>query len=160
VIVVSDTSCINYLAQIGLHDVLPALFAEVVIPKAVATELAVGVAMHPSIALVLSEGWLRVLPVGGADRLDSLPNRIDAGESEAIALATKLGATLLIDDRPGRQLAESLGLGCLGTLGVLVLARRNGLTSPLKPILENLVGKLGFRATNQVIKDTLKSVGE
>lgn len=159
-IVVSDTSCINYLAQVGLHRVLSALFGEVLIPEAVAAELSAGAAGHPSIALVLTEDWLKVVPLAEADRIEPAPDRIDAGEGEAIALAKKNGALLLIDDRAGRRFAESIGIDCVGTLGILALARRQGMTSPLKPIVETLIGRLGFRASAQVVKESLDSVGE
>ncbi len=53
---------------------------------------------------------------------------IDRGESEAILLHKELKADyLLIDDKKARQKAESLGINCIGTLGVLYLAHKKNL---------------------------------
>jgi len=54
--------------------------------------------------------------------------RLDAGESEAIALAIQINAdVLLIDDHAGRQAAAGPGLRVAGTLSVLDDADRGGL---------------------------------
>ena len=53
---------------------------------------------------------------------------LDAGERAAIALATTLGAHLLLmDERAGVAVARRMGMAATGTLGVLDLAARRGL---------------------------------
>ena len=79
-IVVSDTSSINYLTLMGLHELLPALFGEVVIPPTVARELAAGATIHPAIGATLKSEWLLVRNLGGTglpEDAPQLPRRAD-----------------------------------------------------------------------------------
>lgn len=115
-IVVSDTSPLAYLVEIGVADSLPLLFGEVYIPPAVMAELC-----HPLCPAAMwikqPPAWLRVaVPQNVPAHL-----ALDLGEQEAIALALELGATrLLIDEHRGRETARSLGLQVAGTLAVLI----------------------------------------
>lgn len=59
---------------------------------------------------------------------------LDLGERCAIGVAMDLGAALLVDDRAARRHAVALGLDVLGTLGVLVLAKRRGIIADVKPV--------------------------
>lgn len=125
-IVVSDTSPINYLILIDQIEVLSKLYGRVIVPPAVVNELSAAkgpdkvrqwVANHPD--------WLRVQPVGP---VDASLSRLGAGEGEAITLAVSIEAELvLIDEIKGRQAAIGRGLNVVGTLGVLALAAERGL---------------------------------
>jgi predicted nucleic acid-binding protein len=67
---------------------------------------------------------------------------LDEGERAAIALATSIGADLiLMDDRAGVAVAYRRGLAVTGTLGVLDLAARRGFVD-----LATVVARL--KATN------------
>lgn len=119
-LVVSDTSPLNYLVLIGHDAVLPALFGRVATVPAVIVELS-----HPRspdrVRAWASSvpNWLEVRPPAALD--PSL--RLGKGEAEAICLARELHATaVLIDERAGQQVATRLGLFVTGTLGVLLLA--------------------------------------
>ncbi len=64
---------------------------------------------------------------------------VDAGESEAIALALETGADLiLLDDSDAREKARLYGLTITGTIGVLMRAREEGKLSSFKEVLERL----------------------
>ena len=59
---------------------------------------------------------------------DSKLSDLHEGERDAIALTQHLPAdVLIIDERRGRQEAESRGLIVIGTLGVLAAAHERGL---------------------------------
>jgi predicted nucleic acid-binding protein len=118
-IVVADTSPLNYLVLIDEIDLLPALFERVLLPQAVFQEL-----KHPKTSSKVSQ-WVARLPpwleVRAATSVasDELM-RLDPGEREAIQLALELGiSTVLLDEADGRQLAEKLHLEVRGTLGIL-----------------------------------------
>lgn len=124
--VVADTGPLNYLVQIGAIDVLPKLFDQVIIPTSVHGELAhqrAPAAVRAWAARIPT--WLVVRPDDGRDLNDALWRALDEGERAVIALASRIGAELvLMDDRAGVAFARGLGFAVTGTLGVLDLAAR------------------------------------
>jgi predicted nucleic acid-binding protein len=118
-IVVADTSPINYLLLIQEIDILPKMYGKVVIPRTVHEELLRPAA--PEIVRAWIAGapdWIEIrTPVNAPD--PSLA-RLDAGERDAIMLATELRADqLIVDDREGRKHARERRIPVIGTLGVL-----------------------------------------
>ena len=125
-IVVGDTGPLNYLLLIGQVDVLPSLFSRVVIPQAVAAELAS--ARAPEVVRIWvgnPPAWVDIQP-DPAD--DGTLTTLDYGERSATALALLIKAPqILMDDLDGRIEAERRNLKVTGTLGILVEAHRRGL---------------------------------
>jgi predicted nucleic acid-binding protein len=118
-IVVADTSPINYLILVEEIGILTKIYGRVAIPPAVRDELL----RLPAPATVRawigqSPNWLEVrAPVNAPDALLA---KLDPGERDAILLAGELQADqLLVDDREGRREAERRGIAVMGTLGVL-----------------------------------------
>jgi predicted nucleic acid-binding protein len=57
-----------------------------------------------------------------------VPTSLDPGESEAIALARASNARLLLmDEQRGRAVSQRLGLTIVGSLGVLIEAKKVGI---------------------------------
>ena len=75
---------------------------------------------------VASADWIKLKEVTNRIAVDSLSVSLDKGESEAIVLAKEMNLLLVIDDRDGRKIAESLGLKITGTIGLLLLAAEDG----------------------------------
>jgi predicted nucleic acid-binding protein len=126
VIVVADTSPLNYLILIAEVDVLAPLYTSVVVPHSVAAELS----EFRTPALVRT--WIAQPPAWLAIAPDPPPDEtltaLDPGERAAIALAVSLHASrLLIDDADGRAEAERRSLQVTGTLGVLAAAHQRGM---------------------------------
>ena len=90
---------------------------------------------------VASADWIK--EVTNRIAVDSLSVSLDKGESEAIVLAKEMNLLLVIDDRDGRKIAESLGLKITGTIGLLLLAAEDGKLD-LKQSIEDLMA-VGFR---------------
>lgn len=84
---------------------------------------------------------------------------LDAGESAAIGRAIEIHARLLADDMAARHCAHALGLIVIGTLGVLVLAKRKGLVPVVRVLIEQLQAS-GHRLSATVVADALASAGE
>ena len=118
-IVIADTSPINYLILIGEIDVLPTLYGRIFIPTSVDEELRSPRAPQAVRRWIARPPvWLEVRkPSQVGDRqLDHL----DAGERGVIILAEELHADyLIIDEAPGRKEANRRHLPLTGTLGVL-----------------------------------------
>jgi predicted nucleic acid-binding protein len=158
-IVVSDAGPLIYLGAVGHLSLLHLLFDRVVVPGAVWREVVVVGADRPGAAATRAATWIQVLHAD--DRaVEPFRDRLDAGEAEAIVLASAVHADLLlIEDQAGRQLAAELGLTIIGTLGVLVRAKRSGLLPEVRPVVEAIVA-LGFRATPELIEKVAALAGE
>lgn len=61
--------------------------------------------------------------------LMELPQQLSTADKAAVSLAAEMGATLLMDDRRGRQAASAVGVTTIGTLGILEAASAKGLLS-------------------------------
>jgi predicted nucleic acid-binding protein len=126
-IVVADTSPINYLVLIGEQELLPVLFGLVVIPEAVLQELS------SSVTPRLVKEWVAIAPTwlnrrSTTSAPDAELNHLDEGERQAIQLAQELIADLLlVDDKAARREATKRNLSTIGTLGVLDRAAEKGL---------------------------------
>jgi len=125
VIVVSNTTPLNYLVILQKAPVLPALFETVVVPPAVVAELTRKESPEPVRAWILAPPpWLLIQ----VPHLVDATLDLDAGESEAIALAQELHADrILLDDAKARRIAVARGLKVAGTLAVLAEAHDRGL---------------------------------
>src|ERR687886_630603 len=142
-LVVVDTSPLNYLVWIQQDTLLPLLYDRVVIPPAVRQWVA-----HPP-------GWLTIQPpqepLSGQQFL-----RLDEGELEAIPLAQELHADrLLMDERSGRRVARARGLIVIGTIGVLETAAIRGLID-LPSVLARLQATT-FYASQSLYDEVLAS---
>jgi len=118
-LVVADTTPLNYLILIGHVGILAPLYGQVVIPQAVATEL-----QHQN-APAIVRTWAATLPPWCAIRHaqghpDPALMYLGAGEREALLLVQELGAAaFLTDDLEGRKEAMQRGIEVTGTLGIL-----------------------------------------
>jgi predicted nucleic acid-binding protein len=148
-IVVSDTSPLNYLVLIENQDLLPNLFGRILIPTAVDHELRSAAAPDAIKRFMANPpDWLEVHVVSETER--AIEN-LDLGEREAISLGLRVAAdVLLLDERRGRQAARDRGLAVSGTLGVLDLADRQGLAR-LADAIDRLKAT-NFRASPRVLK--------
>jgi predicted nucleic acid-binding protein len=152
-IVVSDTSPLNYLVLIGAIDVLPKLFREVHVPPAVMRELKHARTPDPVKRWSNSPpDWLLMTAPSGSIPLDP---KLDPGESEAIALAIELhAAAILVDEKKGRRIAQSQGIATLGTITVLELASELKLLD--LPIALEALQRTTFHVTKTLIDDALE----
>jgi predicted nucleic acid-binding protein len=104
--------------------------------------------------------WLRVQPVQNSAVVATLKTQMDDGEAEAIALAMELGDVLLIlDDKKARRVAQQIGLKVIGTVGMLLRAKRDGVITEIKPFLTALM-QANFRISDGIIQEALRLSGE
>jgi predicted nucleic acid-binding protein len=78
-----------------------------------------------------------------------------------LALALEQHATLLTDDNAVRMLAAAHDIPVIGSIGILIRSRLDGVIPALKPLLDQLVDA-GFHLDpqGQVYREALKRVGE
>lgn len=128
-IVVADTSPINYLLLIDQINLLHLLFQKVIIPDVVRDEM-----LDPSAPVVLQQ-WIVNPP-----------------------LAQILPADLLIiDERLGRRIASERGIPLIGTLGILDDAANQGLVQLSEAIAQ--LQQTIFRISRRIIQALLQNRG-
>jgi predicted nucleic acid-binding protein len=116
-IVVADTTPLNYLILIDLTQVVSELFGQVTIPRAVLNEL-----QSPQAPDKIRQ-WLAQRPdwlvMREVQQDDPTLTHLDPGE-RAILLAQELRTDLiLLDENRGRREAISRGLNVTGTIGLV-----------------------------------------
>ena len=136
-VVIADTSPLNYLILIEADGVLPQLYGEVVLPRAVIGELRHADA-PPAVVQWIAQppAWLKIVEV--RESVDETLNELGAGERDAIILAGEYGpeAVLLMDEIRGRSEAGRRSIATTGTLGVLDAAAEAGLLDLPAAILQ------------------------
>lgn len=160
-IVVSDTSPLTNLAAIGRFGLLEQLYTTLNIPEAVIRELNDQGQAWPGYAETNQAAWITKHPVQNTALVIALRSDLDAGESEAIALALELKADLLLmDEREGRHQAQRLGLKVLGVIGILLDAKAHSYIDQIQPELNVLRQKAGFYLSQEVYDSALKLAGD
>ena len=102
-VIISDTSPINYLVLIGKQDILTTLFGRIIIPGAVLHELQrKGTPKAVRNWMANRPPWVEIKRP--ARPIETALLHLDEGEREAIQLTQELRADLLIiDERAGRE---------------------------------------------------------
>ncbi len=150
--------------SLGMIDVLPKLFGEVIVPRAVAGELSQPAGVFEPIDISRFTGFREKYPTDMA-LVATLRDVLDAGESEAIALCEEIRTTgnettLLIDEALGREVAQGRGISVLGVAGILILAKKDGHVPLVIPLLMRLQQMHRFHLSAQVMERVRKMVGE
>ncbi len=113
-IIVSDTSSISNLLQIGLIDILHALYGEITITPAVRREL---FALPEQEKQIEQINWIKVQAPQDQKMVVGLLKELDLGEAESIALAVEEKAKyLIIDEYKGRAIADAYGVKIVESL--------------------------------------------
>jgi hypothetical protein len=147
-LIITDSTALIGLDRIGHLDILPRFAPNILSPPTVVAEFG----KRPD--------WLQVRNVVDSEVVHSIQIELGAGEAEAIALALELdGALLLIDELRGRKYATHMGLEVIGTFGILIAAKRDGILPAVKPLVDALI-KSGFYASESLYTKTLLLAGE
>jgi predicted nucleic acid-binding protein len=155
-IVIADTTPLNYLILIGRIDVLEVQYRRILIPPAVHEEMSDSNAPQSVRAWARNPPrWLEIVSPSTARRF--LPPNLDEGEAEAIHPAEELVSDwLLIDEVAGREEARRRGIQTIGTLGILRNAHVLGLLN-LPDSLARL-RESGFYMSEVLLQTILNSI--
>jgi len=134
-IIIADSSPLISLATIDKLELLEDYFDEVYVPYAVYKEVsAYDKPFSEKLKKYLEN---RVLNVENQYMVSVLNERIDLGEAEAITLAFEKKADFIIlDDLKARKTALRNGLNVIGTLGLLLEAKKEGKITNLKELIK------------------------
>lgn len=149
--IVSNSSCLIILDKLGKLDILEKLYTKIVIPTAVKNEV---------FKYKEKPNWIEVVEITQPVVPKILEKSLGSGESEAISLCLELNADMLIiDDLPARRIAHELGIKITGVIGILLMAKKEGLISKINNLLDEML-KHDFRISKFIYDETLKLARE
>jgi predicted nucleic acid-binding protein len=137
--VVADASCLIVLKNIDEFSLLKKIFGELLITPEVESEFGLEL-----------PNWIKVESAKDFERQKVLRLVLDSGEASSIALCLEQeNSLLIIDERKGRRIAKELNLQIIGTIGILIEAKKLGLIDSTENILDKLQNA-GFRISKQL----------
>lgn len=160
-LLIADSGPLIALTRLELLPQLCARFEEVWLPGKVLDEVTRDMRRLDAqmLAVAVERGLLKRVEVTTEETSAVLRFGLDPGESEAIALACRQHALLLIDERKGRLAAQSLGLAIIGVVGVLIALRAEGAITEAKPYFDRLAG-FGYFLSDELVRQALARLGE
>ena len=156
---VSDSSPIIIFARSNNLSILKAVVGCLIIPRAVYAEVVEEGKGFRETEEIKKASWIKVGYVEASEEMDALPRNLGGGEKEAIILAKKLNIPILLDDLRTRKEAKRQGLKVVGSLSIIYIAKRKGLISSAKELLDLLI-ESGYYLSNTLYYTFLKEMGE
>ena len=148
-IVISDTSSFILLDKIGEIDLLRQSFDKVYTTPVVAREFG-----------ILLPEWIIVQTPEDSVQEAKLNGLMDPGEASVLALATEIpDCYILVDDNKARRYAQQIGQKYIGTLGLILRAKRSGIIPLVRPLLEK-VEQTNFWASDGIYAFIRSEAGE
>lgn len=134
--IVTNTSPLLALSKMGAFDVVRELPLEFFCPTEVRLEILAGAKKHFDISI---PDWVTVVSL--KSKLSPLASAsLDEGEASVISLALELGIkTVCIDELAGRRAAKAVGLGVVGSLGLLGRANSLGFIANVAPYIQRAI---------------------
>lgn len=154
-----DASPLILLGKIDRIGLLGALADELVVPQAVAQEVRAKPGGAPALDQIgLRPGARIASEVAVTPELRAWD--LGRGELQVLAHAALVpGSRAVLDDLAARRCAQALGLPVIGTLGVVLRARRKGLIEAARPVIDHL-RRVGLHASDELIERVLAHLGE
>jgi len=147
--IISDTSCLIILTNIGELELLNKVYGQIITTPDIAGEY--GEALPE---------WVEIIAVTDKYRQQILEMQIDKGESSAIALALEIpNSAIILDDYKARKIAEQLGISFTGTIGVIIKAKLSGIIPSIQPLLQK-IKQTNFRLSPEIELLALKEANE
>ncbi|MGZ3381011.1 MAG: DUF3368 domain-containing protein, partial [Isosphaeraceae bacterium] len=113
----------------------------------------------PVVRAIDDAGWSVVMPPALVPASVSTW-KLDPGEESVLSVALQNpGCEVMIDDLAGRRCAVAHGIPLLGTIGVVILAKRIGKIVEARTVIEELRG-VGLYVKDEVIAGALSQAGE
>jgi predicted nucleic acid-binding protein len=155
---VVNASPLIYLGRTGNLHLIEGCARNVWVPDVVLDEIRAG-QNEPAAPVVDAAAWLKAVSVGNVPPHVAAWN-LGAGESAVLAWAlAHAGTRAVIDDREGRRCAAQLGVKVVGTVGLVLAAKRRGLVPAARPLIDELIAS-GLYLSEEIADRALALVGE
>ena len=157
--IVINTSPLIVLFKGLLTYLIPQLFTEIIVPIGVSGEIVKAGKIDIASQELPNANWAKPVTISEISAL-IVPCGIDLGESEVLTFALEnSGYRAVIDDAAARKVAKSLNIPFMGTLGILVLAKKQGLINSIDEPIQALK-KAGLWLSNDLIQVLKEQVNE
>lgn len=154
-----NASPLILLGKIDRVALLSELSGELIVPDVVAREIGAKPEGEHIISKVASLAGVR-FAAEIATSSEIAAWNLGRGESQVLALAgASTNSRAVLDDLEGRRCAQSLGLPLIGTLGVVLRAKRKGVIDRARPVIEHL-RRVGLYASDSLVEQALAHLGE
>lgn len=156
---VVNASPLILLGKVGQVTLLDELSEELVVPEAVAREVAGRPEGLQTLEQIRSFSGARIVDeVTVSSEIRSWD--LGRGESQVLALTSLVpGTRAVLDDLDGRRCAQAFGLPVIGTLGVVLRAKSKGILVAARPVISHL-RRVGLYASDQLIDRILAHLDE
>ena len=152
---VVNASPLILLGKLQRLDLLTMLAPSLVVPEAVMREVAAGSDRDRASATSMAWARERIRPdipvVASISHWD-----LGAGESQVISHCLATPAVAVLDDGEARACAQAHDLSLIGTLGVILRARKQGLIPAARPLIDELVSAGSFLDRGLVERELTK----
>jgi predicted nucleic acid-binding protein len=156
---VVNASPLIFLGRLGRFDLLPALADEVLVPEPVLREVRVRdsrEALQTQLANLERVRFEPECPVPA----NILAWDLGPGESQVVSITlSNREAVAVLDDLQARRCAIGMGMRVMGTIGVLLRAKRAELIPAVRPLMVELVDS-GMYLDPDLMAQALAEVGE
>jgi len=155
---VINASPLILLGKIRRLDLLESLAPGLVVPQSVIGEVEAGATSDAGAYAALS--WARAHAVTDLVLPISVANwDLGAGESQVITNCLAVPSVAVLDDGEARACAQWQALPLIGTLGIILRARKTGLIPVARPLVEEIAAAGSF-LSRALIESALAQVGE
>jgi predicted nucleic acid-binding protein len=154
-----NASPLILLGKVGRLGLFSELAEQILISERVAAEVGAQPDGKRSLAEIATFDRCRVVPaVPISTEIEAWD--LGPGESQVLALTVSTpGSRAVLDDLAARRCSQSFGLPVIGTLGVVLRARRLGRIPAARPLLDDL-RRNGLYVSEQLIETALARLGE
>lgn len=152
--IISNTSPLIALSMINQLQLLWFLFDDVFIPTSVYNEVCAPIdesaPAKKQVVQAVPEKKIILYKVEDYLLVERMYGKMHKGELETIVGGRELNIDfVLIDERVARDAAKALLINPIGTLGILRIAKHEGVIDRIKPHLNQLISQ-GFRLSKEV----------
>ncbi|MCL2662746.1 MAG: DUF3368 domain-containing protein [Oscillospiraceae bacterium] len=160
-LVVVNSTPLILLSNIGHLDLLKKLYNKVFIAEAVYHEVTEGgTDKRKNVDFISQNKWIEVTKIQNDNARKTFVTSLHIGEVETMILAMEKSADLcILDDLLARKHAKRLNIKIVGTLGVLIAAKKMKHINEIKPFLDQLISN-GMFISNSLYSIALSTADE